>query len=348
VIPHNQPCLSSDEKQAAERVLSRGWLVQGTEVETFENEMCGYLGLPMGHAVAMSSGTAALFVALRCLGARGATVACPVYACSALVNAITFAGAEPRFVDTTADSPNADAAALMRTGARFAVVPHMFGQPIDIAAIDGMIVVEDCAQALGARIHGHPVGLQGDVGIYSFNATKMITSGGQGGMVVSRDRKLVDDMRDFREFDCRRDRKPRFNFQMTDLQAAVGREQLKKLPAFLQRRADIFEQYRSAGFDLVGNNSGGAAVRFRTVLRVSNPRTLIEHLARHDIGAIVPVEEWELLSGPDGFHNAATFSRTTVSLPTYPFLRNEDVARIIDVVANGLDQGRVGIGGIGH
>lgn len=331
-IAHNRPTLGREEEAAAARALASGWVAQGPEVEAFENEVCDHLGLPAGHAVAVSSGTAALFLALRVLGAKGKDVACPVFACSALTNAIRLAGAEPRFIDVAVGSPNIDMPAVERSDAPIAIVAHMFGLPADIGVPGGKTVIEDCAQALGATVRDRPVGLGGRVAIFSFYASKLVTSGGQGGMLASADADVVAAARDFREFDCRPDRKPRFNIQMTDLQAAVGREQLRKLPSFVARRAEIFDLYRQAGFDLLDGAGDGAPVRYRTVLRTRNPRALIEALAARGIKAIVPIEDWELLAEPDVFPHAAAFARATVSLPTYPSLRDEDVSRVIAAV----------------
>ena len=334
MIAHNRPTLGLDEQRAADRVLASGWVAQGREVEAFENELCGYLGLPEGHAVAVSSGTAALFLGLRILNAQGSAVACPVYACSAVVNAISLAGAVPHFVDTAADSPNIDPSKLARATAGFSIIPHMFGMPVDISAAtkNGVVVIEDCAQALGASLAGAPVGVSGQVGIFSFYATKMITSGGEGGMLVARDRGLADAARDYRQFDGRHDRKPRFNFQMTDLQAAIGRVQLRKLPGFVTRRDEIFARYRDAGFDLLDEKFHGMPVRYRSIVRTESPRAIIDKLAQHDIKAIVPVEDWELLGAAEQYPNAATLTRTTVSLPTYPLLSDEELSRVIGVL----------------
>ncbi len=125
----------------------------------------------------------------------------------------------------------------------------MFGILVDIstATRKDIVVIEDCAQALGASLEGETLGVKGLAGVFSFSATKMLTTGGQGGMVVSRARCFVEAVRDFREFDGRHDHKPRFNFQMTDLQAAIGRAQLKKLPAFVARRAEIYMRYCDVG-----------------------------------------------------------------------------------------------------
>ena len=126
---------------------------------------------------------------------------------------------------------------------------------------------------------------------------------------------------------------------MTDLQAAIGREQLKKLPSFVARRAEIFELYEAAGFNLVDAAVDGEPVRYRTVLRMQNPHSVIEALARNGITAIVPVEDWELLAEAAEFPHARHFTHHTVSLPTYPLLRNEDVARIVRIASGCLAPG---------
>jgi perosamine synthetase len=328
-IPHNRPTLGPEEQRAAQRVVASGWLAQGPEVDAFENEMCAHLGLPRGHAVATSSGTAALFLALWALDARGTRVACPVYACSALTNAIALAGATPVLIDNERDRPNVDIAATARTDAAIAIVPHMFGIPSEVAKLDGMRVIEDCAQALGALVRRVPVGITGTVGIFSFYATKVITAGGQGGMLVSRDRGIVDAVRDFREFDCRDDRKPRFNFRMTDLQAAIGRTQLAKLPSFLARRNAILSTYRNENLELLDANGDTTPVHYRAVVRSAHPLRLIERLAQRGVTAIVPVEERELLGPAEQFPRATEFANSTVSLPIFPSLSDDDVRHIV-------------------
>lgn len=332
MIPHNRPSLGDEEKLGAARVLDSGWLAQGTEVEAFENELCGFMGLPAGHAVALSSGTAALFMSLWVLGAQGRAVAFPVYACSALRNAVIMAGGQEILLDVASDSPNLVSADLTKCDAEIAIVPHMFGLPVDLSGLANVEVIEDCAQAIGAKVNGMLAGLQGKVGIFSFYATKLMTSGGQGGMLVSRDKALVDSVRDYRDFDCRRDRKPRFNFQMTDLQAAVGRAQLRKLPSFLARREELFGRYQQAGLPLLDAHGKAVPIRYRAVLKTDRPRQVIDALAEKGIKSIVPVEDWELLGEGEVFPNALKLSRQSVSLPLYPTLPDEAVEAIIDGV----------------
>lgn len=334
-IPHNRPTLGSEEEAAAIGALRSGWVAQGPNVRAFEDEFCAFLGLPAGHAVAVSSGTAALFLALHVLGAKGGRTAMPAYACSALSHACALAGTEAVLTDTAPGSPNLDPASLPATGAGFAIVPHMYGIPQPLPRLPGLRIIEDCAQALGARIDGVPAGLQGDIGIFSFYATKLMTTGGQGGMVASRDKAWADAARDFREFDQRPDRKVRFNLQMTDLQAAIGREQLKKLPGFLERRRALFERYRAGGLDLLdAAHAGAEPVRYRAVARLADPAGAQAKLEAGRVRAIVPLEEWELLGDPGRFPRAAALCRSTLSLPLYPSLSDRDQETILALLRN--------------
>ena len=229
MIPHNRPTFGDAEKAAALRVLDSGWVAQGREVDAFEAEICAYLGLKEGCAVAVSSGTAALFMALWALDAKGKRVAVPVYSCAALRNAVVMAGAQLVAVDVEPNSPNIDLGTIPKNDVNLIVAAHMFGIPSRWPReFNSIPVIEDCAQAFGARMDGMPVGISGTAGVFSFYATKMITSGGQGGMLVSRDASMIDAARDYRQFDSRHDRVPRFNLQMTDLQAAVGRAQFRQ------------------------------------------------------------------------------------------------------------------------
>jgi len=216
MIPHNRPTLGVEEEEAALRVLRSGWVAQGEEVVAFENEICAYLGLPDGHAVAVTSGTAAIYLALWSMGAEGKRVAIPAYVCSSLRHAVAMAGGEEVLMDSSSESPNVDPEVFESDLADIIIAPHLYGIPMEIPDSSGMEIIEDCAQALGSTINGEPVGLKGRAAVFSFYATKLLTSGGQGGMFVSKEKGLTDAVRDYREFDCRRDSNKRFNFQMTE------------------------------------------------------------------------------------------------------------------------------------
>ncbi len=332
MIPHNKPTLGRAEQEAASRVLASGWLAQGVEVEAFEREICTYLGLRDGCAVALSSGTAALITALWALQARGKRVAIPAYSCAALRNAVVMAGGEPATIDAAHQSPNIDLEQAIKSGAQIIIIAHMFGIPTrwHSGAIS-VPVIEDCAQAFGARIDDRPVGLRGTLGVFSFYASKMLTSGGQGGMVVSTDSALVEAVRDYRQFDSRRDRKARFNLQMTDLQAAVGRAQLSQVDGFLRKRKETYSRYAAAGLPLwpTARPAGTESCNYRAVVRAADPADVISRLKADAIHAIVPIADWELLEVPEKVPRAAAVARTTVSLPIYPSLTREEIGAII-------------------
>ena len=310
-------------------MLDSGYIAQGSEVERFENEFCDFLGLPQRHAVALSSGTSALFMALWSLKAKKKSIAMPVYACSSLRNAVAMVQAKEVLIDNATDSPNINLNQLQKSNADIAIVPHMFGLPNEIINIKDIDIIEDCAQSLGASIDNKKTGLIGKAGIFSFYATKLMTSGGQGGMFVSKDKNLVDKVRDYREFDCRRDQKERFNFQMTDLQASIGRVQLKKLPSFLERRQEIFAMYKESGLDLIASENN-ASVHYRAVIRINNPAEVKDKLLKQSIKTIIPIENWELLGDGDNYKNAYNLTQRTLSLPIYPSLTNEDVLNIVN------------------
>ena len=331
MIEHNKPTLGKQEQQAVSRVLKSGYVAQGLEVKKFEEEFCDFLGLPEQHAVSLSSGTSALFMALWSLNAKNKPIAMPVYVCSALRNSVSMAQAKEILIDNALDSPNICLNQLQKSDADIAIVPHMFGLPSEIQGIKNINIIEDCAQSLGSSIGNKKTGLIGKVGVFSFYATKLMTSGGQGGMFVSKDKNLVDKVRDYRDFDCRKDEKHRFNFQMTDVQASIGREQLKQLPGFLERRQEIFIMYRESDLDLL-ESKDNTPVYYRAVIKVNNPVEIKDKLLKQGIKTIIPIEDWELLDNGSKYKNAYNLTQTTLSLPIYPSLTNHEVVNITNLL----------------
>jgi perosamine synthetase len=329
MIPHNRPTLGKEEMNVASQVIGSGWLAQGKEVELFENEICDYLELPEQHAVVVNSGTSALYIAILHLDKL--IFGYPAYTCSSLRNAIWMANCKAFPLDISRDNPNLDIEIANEKDVDALIIPHTFGIPADVIK-SNKLYIEDIAQALGAKIGNKFVGTFGELGILSFSATKLITSGGQGGAIISRNKDLINQIRDYREFDMRSDMKQRFNFQMTDLQASIGRIQLRKLNSFIERREDIFQRYINAGFDMVYHKERSVeSVRYRAIIRTDRPYYLISKLYKSGIKAIIPIEEFEL--GIIGIHpNSIFLTRNTVSLPIYPSLTNQEVDKIILVV----------------
>jgi perosamine synthetase len=269
----------------------------------------------------------------------------PTYACSALLNAVFMAGAIPRVVDVLPDTFCLDPRALRTQApdARFVIAVHVFGAAADVPALraDGQIVIEDCCQSLGGMLDDLPLGAAGDAAVFSFFATKIIT-GGQGGLVWSRTES--EKVRDYRQFDGREKYEPRFNFQLTDVQAALVNSQLKRLDLVRARRAAIAGAYLAVLAKSLKTQRdlcapGRMAHRFVVVApdRVVRDR-LYAHMTAAAVECIVPVERFELLHrylslDSADYPAAEQLSDTTLSLPLHLCLSDADVAVVSAALA---------------
>ncbi len=339
MIPHNRPTLLPEDRAAADAVLASGWITQGPAVAALEAWFVEqYDG---GQGCAVSSGTAALFLAIHALGGgRDTVIAVPTYACSALLNAIIMAGAKPRVVDVLHDTFCVDPQAVAAGIADMVIAVHTFGATADVKALQagGRIVIEDCCQSLGGLADDVPLGATGATAVFSFYATKIVT-GGQGGLIWSKSAAAISRVRDYREFDGRDNYVPRFNLQMTDLQAALVMSQLTRLAAIREFRARVAREYSAAlprGLGLqVGVTAPGRMV-YRFVIIAPDLETreaLRAHMKAADIGCIVPVERFELLHryldlDPQAFPVAEKLADVTLSLPIHLQLADADIARV--------------------
>ena len=212
----------------------------------FESRMASFVGVK--GAAAVSSGAAALHLALLALKVGpGCEVIVPSYVCPAVLSAVLYTGATPVVADIDPGSFNLspeDAKRRLSAKTRAVIVPHMFGLPADLDALGalGVPVVEDLALALGSRRHGRRAGSFGTLAVCSFYATKMMATG-EGGMVLGSDGALLAEIRDLRAMDEKEDFRVRFNYKMTDMQAALGLSQLRKLTTFVARRREIADLY---------------------------------------------------------------------------------------------------------
>ena len=337
-ISHNRPTFNRRESRAASRVIRSRWVAQGNEVSKFENRFCEYMGLPSGHAVALSSGSAALYIAILAIEAKGQRIGLPVYTCAAVNNAVVLAGGETFLIDNTKAGPNLDINIADEAKLHTLITVSTFGIPLSFPTENNYLVIEDISQALGADIGTQKLGLRGDVGICSFSATKLITSAGQGGMLFSANERLVEFARDYRDFDGRRDYVARFNFQMTDVQAAIGTVQLAKLPSFLRKRQEIFSIYSDEGLNLIKETEPNhSPSRYRAVIRNKNPIKVQEILFEKGITSIIPFAYEELLRTSTEVKNAVDLSRSTLSIPIYPSLtlgQARKIAKTVKLAAN--------------
>jgi len=175
------------------------------------------------------------------------------------------------------------------------VVPHMFGNPVDLKPILALKIpiIEDCAQSIGAKYNGKKVGNFGIISIFSFYATKMLTCS-EGGMVSSENLSLIKKIRDLRDYDHKPDYTLRYNYKMTDIQAALGLTQIKKLPEMIRKRRLIAKRYDSSlkntPFEILHRDRNKQPVFFRYVIKCTkNKQKIIKYLKSRGIYCADPV-----------------------------------------------------------
>ncbi len=349
VIPHSKPTLGEEEALAAAQVVRSGHLAEGPQTRSLERALARRVRA--AHASAVSSGSAALHLALLALDiGPGDEVLLPTYVCTALLNAVRYVGAEPVLADID-DSLNlcpADCRAKLTRRTRAVIVPHLLGNP---AALDELLalgppVIEDCAQAIGARLpDGAPAGSRGALSVFSFYATKMLAAG-ECGAVVGRSRRLIARVEDLKHYDERPSYRVRYNYKCNDIAAALARIQLKKLPAFLRRRREIARRYAEAFEDacpvLPRLQDIPRAACFRFVL-LTNGRAarVVERLQRRGVVARRPIfKPLHRYLKRRGFPEADRAWRSAVSLPIYPSLSDEECARVIHAALDALREAK--------
>jgi len=247
-IPIAKPDIGKDEIAEVVETMRSGWVTQGEKVEEFERSFAQYCGVKYG--VAVNSGTAALHVALASLGIKaGDEIVTTPLSCVATTNPILYLNAKPVFADVDQATLNINPALIAHriTQKTKAILPvHLFGHPVDLdplaelAQKHGIPIVEDAAQAHGAKYKGKKVGAFGHISCFSFYADKCITTV-EGGMALTDDQELAERMRLLRSFGMHKHRKfyhpiLGYNYKMSDIHAAIGLAQLRKLNHYIERR----------------------------------------------------------------------------------------------------------------
>lgn len=356
-IPLARIDMGDDEIAAVARVIRSGWIMQGAEVEAFEDELARWVGSAEG--IAVSSGTAALHVALLAVGVGpGDEVITVSHSFIATANAVRLAGAVPVFVDIERDTLNIDPARIEEAAGpltRAILCVHQFGVPADLHALTEIAarlrvpLIEDAACALGSEIRsdgewqriGRPHGL---AACFSFHPRKVVSTG-EGGMITTRDSDFACRCRSLRNHGLG-DGSVGFNYRMTDLAAAIGRVQLGKLEHRVAERRALGERQerlvsRLPGITLLRPPPWARPNRQSLVVRLSPERDrhrVIERLAAQGVAAASGIacahlqpayrtEPWRC-AGDEGLPESESASAETLLLPLYPGLTEAEQIRV--------------------
>ncbi|SDH20017.1 dTDP-4-amino-4,6-dideoxygalactose transaminase [Leifsonia sp. 98AMF] len=350
-IPAARPLIGDEERAAVDAVLQSGMLAQGPEVAAFEREFSDALvaGRP---TAAVNSGTSGLHLGLLAAGiGPGDEVIVPSFTFAATANAVVLAGAVPVFADIEPNSFNLDPDSVARAIGpnTAAIMPvHLYGHPADmgrlsaLAAEHSLALFEDAAQAHAATLDGRQVGTFGDWAMFSLYPTKNMTSG-EGGMVVSASAATDERVRLLRNQGMARPYENEiagFNARMTDLHAAIGRAQLRKLAGWTEQR-----RRNAARFDaeLTGVVTppvaeGAEHVYHQYTIRVAEDRDGFARALReeHGIGTGVyyptPVHRLPVFGLELDLPETERAAREALSLPVHPSLSERDVDRIVSAV----------------
>ena len=354
-----KPNFGKEEEDAVKEVLESGILVSGPKTRLFEKEFAEYIGVE--HAVAMTNGTVALDVALKALKiGPGDEVITSAFSFIASGNCILFQNAKPVFADIDPKTFNIDPLDVAEkiTAKTKALIPvHLFGQPanmdalMEIAQDNGIALVEDAAQAHGAEYKGQKTGSIGDVGCFSFYATKNMTVG-EGGMITTNDPKLADKARLLINHGQSRKYHHEtlgYNYRMTELCAAIGSVQLRKLDGFNMKRIENSRLLSNGirgftGLTVPYVDNDVKHVFHQYVVREDSYRLdrdeLADRLTEHGVGVAVhypvPIYRQPLYQklGYSGAvcPNTEEACSRVLSLPVHPQVDKEDIEYLLDVL----------------
>ncbi len=360
MIPIAKPLIGDEEINAVTEVLKSGMLASGKEVKEFEKEFAQYLGAK--HGIAVVNGTAALDVALKALRiGPGDEVITTPFTFIASANSILFQGAKPVFADIDPKTYNLDPNEVLEKitdKTKTIVVVHLYGQPADMKAFKEiaedhkLYLIEDCAQAHGAEFNGQKVGTFGDIAAFSFYPTKNMTTG-EGGMVVTNDDELAkkaDLIRNHGQAEKYLHVELGYNLRMTNIAAAIGRAQLKKLDGWNKKRIENARLLTGGISKIDGLTPPYVDERVKHVfhqyvIKVEEEfplsrEDLMAKLGEKGIGTAVhypiPVHHqpfYQKLGYPkDICPNAIEASKKVLSLPVHPAVSEEDIAYIINTL----------------
>jgi dTDP-4-amino-4,6-dideoxygalactose transaminase len=342
--------LKAEIDNAVGRVFASGRFVLGPEGEALERELVAFLGAR--HAVGVNSGTDALHLPLVACGiGPGDEVVIPGFTFFATGEAVSYTGATPVFADVDAATFNLAPGSLLKsiTGKTKAVIAvHLFGQcaPLDeisrICKEKKLVLIEDCAQCIGADYDGRRAGSWGDFGGFSFYPTKNLAAAGDAGLITAKEKKHEEALRMLRHHGSRQTylhERVGWNSRLDELQAAVLRVKLKHLAGFNDARRAVAQRYREklAGANVIlpAEHGRGTHVYHQFTIRAERRDVIRETLTQEGIASAVfyplPLHEqpaYEAIARGVSLPVAEMVAKTVLSLPIHPLLDNASIDRI--------------------
>ncbi len=337
MIPHNKPFLSKKSYQGVKKTFKSGWINYGEISKDTEKTLSNIIYKNEQSARLTVNGTSALFLALKVLGIKkDDEVIIPTYTCTALLNAINLLEARPVICDVSKKNLSFTKKLLIphitkRTKA--IIVVHTFGIPCKIKKIKelNIPIIEDCSQSLGSKYKdGTIVGSFGDISIFSFYASKLIT-GGIGGAITSPNPKIIELVDDYLNFDTPKTYKPRFNFLISDINASIILAGLKELNHLLVKKQKISNKYqskiKSQYNSIKGQNHYRFLLKFETYEDLEKCQNF---LLTCGIKTILPIEKFELLHNylkldKHSYPNAESIASRVLSIPIFPSLTPKEI-----------------------
>lgn len=356
-----------DDLIKVNKVLKSGWLTHGKYTRLFEEKFKKYTGA--NYATTVSSCTAGLHLIFLALGiSKNDTVLVPAMSHVASAHAASYTGAKIKFADVDLETGNITFDEIKKNfdkTLKAIIVVHMSGIPVkDIKKIQSfckknkIFLVEDCAHAIGSRLNQQHVGNFGDAAAFSFYPTKQITAG-EGGAVISNNKKLFAKIKKLKAFGIDTDIKDRkipglynvkglgYNFRMTDFQAALLYTQIKRYNSKLKKRRDNAQIYENFLSDCKNINfstflDGNSYFIFQIFVDEKIRNNLIKKMVRNKIGCSIhyatpiPYFEYYKKSHNKRFKNAEKYANTNISLPVYPDLKKEQIRYISNFLIENL------------
>lgn len=335
---HSKPTFLKSDFQTCQKVIESHYLAKGPQNKDLEEYLCQRYQRKYCHLV--SSGANALFLALHVLKKDFKKVTLPSYVCAALLNSANMANYQTDIIDTSKDSLFMDPNKSLKSDKELIIYPQMFGCVQKLNFKKNKTIIEDCAMTLGKTALK-----QGLISITSFYATKMITSG-QGGALLTDDKYIHEELKDITTYDNQEHYRQRFNFDLSDLNAALLKNQFKHLDSFIDKRRRLTSYYDSYikkyNANLLAYPEGISsqfedAAPFRYWILCKNIDESIDKLSKTGIECKRPVFKplHRYMNKPDKNYPNTVFSQKYIlSLPLYPGLNKSDINFITKQVTN--------------